>query len=80
MPSERFRKHLRFSLRSLMLLVLILAVFLGWRANKARQQRRVVAAVEAYGGWVHYDYESVSGKLTPGQRLGARLAQGRARG
>ena len=50
-----------------MLLVLILAVFLGWRANKARQQRRVVAAVEAYGGWVHYDYEFVSGKLTPGQ-------------
>jgi hypothetical protein len=50
-----------------MLLVLILAVLLGWRVNKARQQRRVVAAVEQYGGWVHYDYEFVSGKLTPGQ-------------
>jgi hypothetical protein len=50
-----------------MLLVLILAVFLGWRVNKARQQRRVVAAVKQYGGWVHYDSEFVSGKLTPGQ-------------
>ncbi len=49
-----------------MVLVLILAVFLGWRVNKARQQARAVAAVKSHGGWVHYDYEFVSGKLTPG--------------
>ncbi|MGO9470735.1 MAG: hypothetical protein ACLQVF_42120 [Isosphaeraceae bacterium] len=41
-----------------MILVLIFAVFLGWRVNKARQQRRVVAAVDKYGGWVHYDVNS----------------------
>ena len=50
-----------------MVLVLIFAVFLGWRVNKARQQRRAVAAVQEYGGWVHFDYEFVNGKLTPGQ-------------
>ena len=71
MPSERLRKHLRISLRTMMVLVLILSVFLGWRVNKARQQRRAVAAVEAFGGWVHYDYEFVGGKLTPGQEPSA---------
>ncbi len=49
-----------------MVLVLILAVFLGWRVNKARQQARAVAAVKNRGGWVHYDYEFVGGKLTKG--------------
>ena len=67
MPGERIRKYLRISLRTLMVLVLIFAVLLGWQVNKARQRRRVVAAVEKYGGWVHYDYEFVGGKLTPGQ-------------
>ncbi len=50
-----------------MVLILIFGVFLGWRVNIARQQRRVVAAVEKYGGWVHYDYEFVNGKVSPGQ-------------
>jgi hypothetical protein len=67
MANDRFRKSLRFSLRTLMVFVLIFAVFLGWRVNKARQQRRAVAAVQEYGGWVHFDYEFVKGKLTPGQ-------------
>jgi hypothetical protein len=71
MPSERFRKHLRISLRTVMVLVLILGFILGWRVNKAREQRRAVAAVASYGGWVHYDYEFVGGKLTPGQELWA---------
>jgi hypothetical protein len=51
----------------MMLIVLILAVLLGWQANTAREQREAVEAVQRYGGWVHYDYEFVNGKLTPGR-------------
>jgi hypothetical protein len=51
----------------MMLIVLIFAVLLGWQVNKARQQRDAVRAVERYGGWVHYDYEFVNGKLTRGR-------------
>ena len=67
MLGARSRKYLRMSLRTTMVLILILAVFLGWRVNKARQQARAVAAVKSHGGWVHFDYEFVGGKLTKGR-------------
>ncbi len=80
MPVERIRKYLRVSLRTLMLLVLLFAVLLGFQVNKARQQRRVVAAVEKYGGWVHYDHEFVAGKLDARSgAVGALLAPSGAR-
>jgi hypothetical protein len=50
-----------------MLLVLILAVWLGRQVNKAREQREAVVAVNKAGGWVHYDHEFVNGKLTKGR-------------
>ena len=61
------RRWSRFSIRAMMLIVLLVAVLLGWQANKAREQREAVAAVKKYGGWVHYDYEFVNGKLTTGR-------------
>jgi hypothetical protein len=61
------RRWYRISIRALMLLVLLIAVWLGWHANRAREQREAVAAVQRSGGWVHYDYEFKNGKLTPGQ-------------
>jgi hypothetical protein len=64
MPTRRWS---RFSIRVMMLIVLLIAVLLGWQANKAREQREVVAAVQKYGGWVHYDYEFVNGKLITGR-------------
>lgn len=51
----------------MMLLVLLVAVLLGREVNQARRQRDAVAAIRRYGGWVHYDYEFVKGKLTPGR-------------
>jgi hypothetical protein len=65
--TEPKRAKFRFSIRVMMLVVLIIAVWLGWRVSIARKQRAVVAAVEQAGGWVHYDYEFVSDVLTPGQ-------------
>ena len=66
----------RVSIRVMMLIVLIVALLLGWQVNKVRQQREAVAAVKRYGGWVHYDYEFVNGTLTSGQSpSGAALAR-----
>jgi hypothetical protein len=51
----------------MMLIVLIIAIVLGWQVNKAREQREVVQAIQKYGGWVHYDQEFVNGNLAPGR-------------
>jgi hypothetical protein len=60
-----FKRHrLRISLRVLMLLILLLGIWLGWRVNKARAQREAVAAVREFGGWVHYDYEFKNGPVS----------------
>jgi hypothetical protein len=45
-----------------MILVIAPAVWLGERANKARQQRESVAAVQEFGGWVTYEDNYHRGK------------------
>ena len=59
------------SLRGLLLLILAIALWLGWIVNKARQQREAVAALQKFGGFVHYDWEFVDGpvKVPRGNRL-----------
>ena len=47
------------SLRGLLLLVLAIALWLGWIVHKSRQQREAVAALQKFGGFVHYDWEFV---------------------
>jgi hypothetical protein len=51
------RRWLAFSVRGLLLLVLALGLALGLLLHKAGKQRRAVAAVKQYGGFVHYDWE-----------------------
>jgi hypothetical protein len=67
-------RRFTISVRVLLLLVLLLAVFLAWRANRARRQRDSVAAVQKFGGWVRSDYELVPGpvKVAQGNRLWRR--------
>src|SRR5438132_1461123 len=50
------RRWLRFSLRSLFLLTLVLAAFLAWMTYKARQQGIAVAALKEMGCNIAYDY------------------------
>jgi hypothetical protein len=67
MPTESIRRRLRISLRTTMLVIVVVAIWLSWNVNRAREQHEAVAAVQNHGGWVHYDYEFVNGKLTSGQ-------------
>jgi hypothetical protein len=59
------------SLRGLLLLVLAIALWLGWIVNQAREQRQAVAALQEFGGFVHYDWEFVLGpvKVSRGNRI-----------
>jgi len=51
------------SLRGMLVLVLAIALCLGWIVHKARQQREAVAALQKFGGFVHYDWEFVGGPV-----------------
>jgi hypothetical protein len=62
-PTNPKHRRFAFSVRMLLLLVLVIATWLGWAVHKARQQREAVAAIEKFGGWVHYDYEFVNGPV-----------------
>ncbi|MEK6246539.1 MAG: hypothetical protein N2C12_00055, partial [Planctomycetales bacterium] len=52
-----WRRLLRFRLLSLLVLVTVVAVWLGWWSHKARQQREAVAAINKVGGQVAYDFQ-----------------------
>lgn len=51
------RRWLQFSLGSLLLLITVLAVWLGWQVNRVRREREAIALVERLGGEVYFDYQ-----------------------
>jgi Leucine Rich repeat len=60
-PARPWRRHLRFSLRALLLVILLLGLWLGWFVHTAKIQHDAVAAIQKNGGWVRYywrDYAS----------------------
>jgi hypothetical protein len=63
---QAWRPHLRFSVRGLIIVVLIFGGWLGWTVRSARMQREAVAAIREVGGTVHYDWEWQHGKFIPG--------------
>jgi hypothetical protein len=83
-PRKPRRGWAAISLRGLLVLVLAVALRLGWADHRARQQREAVDAVRKFGGFVHYDWEfavapvrvppgnflwkSSWGTLTPGRK------------
>ena len=60
--SHPWRRFLRFSVRALIVLVLVIGAGLGWIVRSARIQREAVAAIERAGGDVAYDWEWKNGK------------------
>ena len=57
-PPPARRRWLNLSLRGLMVLVVLIAVPVGWVARTIQTQRQAVAAVKAAGGQVTFDYQS----------------------
>lgn len=65
-PWQRF---LRFSVRGLFVLVLVIGSWLGWIVQSARTQREAVAAIKGAGGSVDYDRDWNDRKSIPGGLL-----------
>jgi hypothetical protein len=63
--SRPWRKFLRFSVRGLIVLVLVVGGCLGWTVRSARIQRDSVAAIRNAGGWVVYSWEIHNGSRLP---------------
>ena len=55
--SRPWRRYLRFSVRGLIVLVLVIGGWLGWLVRSARVQRDSVRAIERGGGFVRYDWD-----------------------
>ena len=59
-PNPTNRRKFRFSLRTLMAVMVLLSVALGWfgwKLREAERQRRAVEAIREAGGHVWYDYD-----------------------
>jgi hypothetical protein len=59
--SRPWRRYLRFSVRGLIVLVLVIGAGLGWIVRSARMQREAVAAIKNAGGSVSYDWRWSNG-------------------
>jgi hypothetical protein len=64
-PAERvshpWRRFPRFSVRGLVVVVLVIGVGLGWIVRRVQMQREAVAAIRNGGGIVFYDWEWCNG-------------------
>ena len=64
---------LRFRLRTLMLLVTLLSIWLGLVTARARRQQAAVDAIRKLGGTVYYDYQlKKAGTVVPIRVRGTR--------
>jgi len=59
------RRWFQFSLATLLLVMTLFAVWLGWRTDRAHRQRRAVAALRALGGEVAYFHGGLMGPNDP---------------
>jgi hypothetical protein len=61
-----WRRYLRFSVRGLIVLVLVIGCGLGWIVRQAHIQREAVEAIKKTGGAIRYDWEWKDGNTIPG--------------
>ena len=65
---HRWRRFLRFTVRGLIVFVIVVGAGLGWIVRQAHIQRDAVAAIRKAGGTVAYNWELDHGKKIPGGR------------
>ena len=71
-PPKPRRRWLRFSLGSLLLLFMVIAIPLAWRMNSVHRKRKVVAELLAIPGTaVGYDYQNLGSSMPPSKALGS---------
>jgi hypothetical protein len=63
-PLSRGLRRLRFSLRSLMIVVTLVCAAAGLASNQANRQRRAIERIQAAHGTVYYDYQ-MDAKIAP---------------
>ena len=63
-----WRRYLRFSMRGLIVAVLLIGGWLGWIIRGARIQREAAAAIVRSGGFVDYEWDWKDGCLVQGGR------------
>jgi internalin A len=63
--SHPWRRFLRFSVRGLIVFVIVVGAGLGWIVRQAHVQRDAVAAIQKAGGSVYYDWEWSNGNVIP---------------
>ena len=61
-----WRRYVRFSLRGLIVLVLLFGGWLGWIVRSARIQREAVAAIRNVDGEAFYEWEWNNGRVVAG--------------
>jgi internalin A len=64
--SHLWRRFLRFSVRGMIVIVLVIGIALGWVVRQAHVQRDAVAAILRAGGVVEHDWQRVNRKSIPG--------------
>ena len=72
-----WRRYLRFSVRGLIVLILVIGAGLGWIVRRASIQRNAVATIERAGGGVDYTSLLTNERSLPG---GKPLSRGIAHG
>ena len=55
--SNRQRPLRRYSLRTLLVVLTLVSIWMGWFFNAVRQQQKTVAKIQELGGTVHYDFQ-----------------------
>jgi hypothetical protein len=65
MDTERpRRRRFAITLRALLVLVLVVGLGLGWPIARARRQRAAIAAIEAAGGRIYFDWQMAYDPVT----------------
>ena len=71
--SRTWMRYLRFSVRTMIVLVLVIGAAMGWVVHRARVQRDAVAAIRKAGGSIWYDWQFKGNSHTPnGEPRGPR--------